>query len=149
MIDEKEEGLSIGEFIHVILIKKWLLLAVTVVVMLIGVLFIYGIYNPNKTVYQCEYELKFPGSNTGKFPDGKEIIYNDFISAENIEKTKALKDEYKNIDIFNLINENGVHIESLITMNEKTNEILSTKYRITFKKNILNQMNRQEILLLI
>lgn len=134
MIDEKEEGLSVGEIIHVILIKKWLLLAVSVVVMLLGVLFIFGVYNPNKIVYQCEYELKFPGSSSGKFPDGKEIIYNDFISIDNLEKTKNLKDDYTEIDIFSLVNQNGVQIERQVTINEKTNEILNTKYRMTFKK---------------
>lgn len=134
MIDEKEEGLSIGEFIHVILIKKWLLLAVSVIVMIIGIIFIYGVYNPNKTVYQCEYELRFPGLNSGKFPDGKEIIYNDFISIENLEQAKALKNEYESIDVFNLINKNGVQIEQIVTINDKTYEVLSTKYRMSFKK---------------
>ena len=47
-MEEKEDGLTLGEIFHVILIKKWILLAVTVLVMLFGVIFVQVLYNQVK-----------------------------------------------------------------------------------------------------
>ncbi len=53
-MEEKEDGLTLGEIFHVILIKKWILLAVTVLVMLFGVIFVQVLYNPSKTQLKNE-----------------------------------------------------------------------------------------------
>ena len=50
-MEEKEEGISIGEIFHVIFIKKWLLLAITILVALVGVVFFQFLYKPVQEEY--------------------------------------------------------------------------------------------------
>ncbi|MDE5565913.1 MAG: hypothetical protein K2I77_02895, partial [Anaeroplasmataceae bacterium] len=110
-MEEKNKGLTIGEILHAVFHKKWLLLAVTVIVMLFGVIFVQLIYNPSKTIYECEYNLKFPGASEKKYPDGKEVVYNDFISLESLELVKKSDEKYADLDIQRLHKNNAISIE--------------------------------------
>lgn len=110
-MEEKDKGLTIGEIFHAMFHKKWLLLAVTVIVMLFGVIFVELIYNPSKTIYQCEYNLKFPGASEKKYPDGKDVVYNDFVSLESLQQVKDSDEKYAGIDINRLHKNNAISIE--------------------------------------
>lgn len=110
-MEEKNKGLTIGEIFHAMFHKKWLLLAVTVIVMLFGVIFVELIYNPSKTIYQCEYNFKFPGASEKKYPDGKDVVYNDFVSLESLQQVKDSDEKYADIDINRLHKNNAISIE--------------------------------------
>ncbi|MDE6407795.1 MAG: hypothetical protein K2K50_04245, partial [Anaeroplasmataceae bacterium] len=97
-MEEKEEGLSFGEIFHVLFIKKWLLLAVTIAITLLGVIFVQFLYNPGRIEYQATFEIKFPDAfkqendTTRHYPDGTEFLYQELISLNNLKKAQA-KDE--------------------------------------------------------
>lgn len=111
-MEENEEGVSLKELFHIIWIKKWLLLVVSIFVMLAGVILISALYNPNKTHYVCEYEIKFPGSELGKYPDDTDIISNQLISFDYLMETKESNlENYDSIDINKIADENGISIE--------------------------------------
>lgn len=119
-MEEREEGISLGEIFHVMLIKKWLLLGIAVAVMIIGVLGLALIYNPAAEYYETEYELKFNGYSSGKYPDGTDVIMYDFISLDTLEKVKASDEKYANIDVETMVEDNDIIIvENYESINEK------------------------------
>ncbi len=133
-MEEYEEGLSLKELFHVIWIKKWLLLVVSIFVMLAGVILISALYNPNKTHYVCEYEIKFPGSELGKYPDDTDIISNQLISLEYLKETKESNlESYDSIDINKIADENGISIERYNYDASQTGEYRFC-YRISIKE---------------
>ncbi len=133
-MEENEESLSIRELFHVIWIKKWLLLVVSIVVMLVGVILVSVLYNPNKTHYVCEYEIKFPGSELGKYPDDKDIISNQLISLEYLKETKESNlENYDSIDVYKIADENGISIERYNYDASQTGQERFC-YRISIKK---------------
>ncbi len=124
-MEEKEEGLSIGEIFHVIFIKKWLLLAVTLVVAIIGMVFVQFIYNPGSVEYETTFQVKFPDNYTTSnderfYPDGQEFLYQEFISLENLQKAKDKDESFKSIDIEKMKYKNDISIQEYeITINEQ------------------------------
>ncbi len=124
-MEEKENGLSFSEIFHVIFIKKWLLLAVTLVVTVIGVALVQFIYNPSSVEYETTFQVKFPDnystSNDNRFyPDGQEFLYQEFISLENLQKAKDKDISFKSIDIEKMKYKNDISIQEYeITINEQ------------------------------
>lgn len=132
-MEEKEEGISLGEIFHVVFIKKWLLLGISVAVMLLGVIVLVAFYNPGKEVYQMEFELRFPNYEERVFPDGKEVIYSEFISYENLTKAKQKSEEFSKIDTDKIVAKNHIQItEKEIVENNQT--VQTGKYTIKVLK---------------
>lgn len=127
-MEQKEEGISLGEIFHVMFIKKWLLLGITVVVMIIGVILIELVYNPSKEMYVIEYELDFPDSELSKYPDGKNVNYSEFISLTNLQAVKDSKDDYESIDVERIADRNEISISQEVEY--FNNSVLSKKYTI-------------------
>lgn len=117
-MEEKEEGISLGEIFHVIFIKKWLLLAITVLVMLAGIILVQAFYNPSKEVYVTTFEIRYPDSDIKRnpdsdikrYPDGTEFVYREFISYENLVKAKASSPDFESIDIDKISTRNAISI---------------------------------------
>lgn len=117
MEEKEEDGLSLGEIFHVLFIKKWLLLAITLIVMLIGVIFVQFLYNPGKVEYQSTFEIKFPDAfkveddDTRHYPDGTEFLYQELISLENLKKAQAKDESFSSIDVEKMKKNNGISIQ--------------------------------------
>ena len=123
-MEEKEEGISIGEIFHVIFIKKWLLLAITILVALVGVVFVQFLYNPGQEEYRATFQIVFPDAfavtegeneNTdilGKryYPDGTEFLYQEFISVNNLKEAQAKDESFASINVEQLRKKNGITI---------------------------------------
>ncbi|MDE6241778.1 MAG: hypothetical protein K2M08_05070 [Anaeroplasmataceae bacterium] len=116
-MEEKEEGLSLGEIFHVLFIKKWLLLAVTLAVTLIGVIFVQFLYNPGKVEYQATFQVKFPDAfkmendSTRHYPDGTEFLYQELISLDNLKRAQAKDESFASINIEKMKKNNGISIQ--------------------------------------
>lgn len=110
-MEEKEEGLSLGDIFHVILIRKWLLLAITLTVTLLGVIFIQFLYNPGKIEYQTTFEIRFPNVEEGRYPDGTEYLFKEFISLENLKKAQETDEKFSTIDVEAMRGSNSISIQ--------------------------------------
>ncbi|MDE5545993.1 MAG: hypothetical protein K2I88_00860 [Anaeroplasmataceae bacterium] len=116
-MEEKEEGLSLGEIFHVLFIKKWLLLAVTLVITLFGVIFVQFLYNPGKVEYQATFQVKFPDAfkvendSTRHYPDGTEFLYQELISLDNLKKAQAKDESFASINVEKMKRNNGISIQ--------------------------------------
>ncbi len=120
-MEEKEEGISLGEIIHTIFIKKWLLLAITIVVVLIGVLFVQVVYNPQKEEYHATFQVVFPDKfqntnnadsylNKRYYPDGTEFLYQELISLNNLKEAQSKDEQFESINVEKIRGQNGISI---------------------------------------
>lgn len=115
-MEEKEEGISLGEIFHVIFKRKWLLLGVTLAITFIGALFVLLIYNPLKTEYQSTFEIRFPASgsvanDTRRYPDGTEFLYQDLISLDHLQKAKEKDESLASVNIDKMKSKNDIYIQ--------------------------------------
>lgn len=115
-MEEKEEGLSFSELFHVIFIRKWLLLSISLIVMLIGMMAIIFVYNPRNVEYKMTFQIKFPDelstSNNQRFyPDGTEFLYQEFISLDYLQRAKDSNEMFSSIDIEKMKYSNHISIE--------------------------------------
>ncbi len=134
MMEQKEEGISLGEIFRVIFKKKWLLLGVTVVIMLIGVIIVQAFYNPSKEQYHVDFELEFPNRENGLFPDGKKVLYAEFISYENLEKAKSKDESFSSIDVAKMLEKNDIDIKEETIVLSNGERVSTGKYTITVLK---------------
>lgn len=133
-MEQKEEGISLGEIFRVIFKKKWLLLGVTVVIMLIGVIIVQAFYNPSKEQYHVDFELEFPNRENGLFPDGKKVLYAEFISYENLEKAKSKDESFSSIDVAKMLEKNDIDIKEETIVLSNGERVSTGKYTITVLK---------------
>ncbi|MCM1131119.1 MAG: hypothetical protein NC310_03410 [Roseburia sp.] len=139
-MEEKDEGISLGEIFHVIFIKKWLLLAITIAVMLVGVLFVELLYNPGRTYYQATFQIKFPDAfkvvdenivdDTRHYPDGTEFLYEEIVSMEFLKKAQSKSEEFLKINVEKMKKENDISIQEYeaIINNESVKTQIYTIY---------------------
>lgn len=122
MEEKEEDGISLGEIIHVLFKRKWLLLAITLIITLIGVVFVQFLYNPSKVEYQATFEIKFPDAykkendDTRHYPDGTEFLYQELISLDNLKKAQAKDDSFSNINVEKMKKNNAVSIQEYETV---------------------------------
>ena len=110
MIDEEDEGVSLGEIFHTIWKRKILLGIITVVTTVILVLLVAFIYNPSKKVYESRFELNFAGSDSNTYPTGRTFNYKNIVSKEKIQKVIDSDKKYSFLDAEKIIENNNITI---------------------------------------
>ncbi|MDE6945607.1 MAG: hypothetical protein K2P14_00280 [Anaeroplasmataceae bacterium] len=115
-MEEREDGISLGEIFHVIFKKKWLLLGITIAFMLIFVVIVEAFYNPGKEEYQANFEIRYPNQETNRYPDGSEFLYKEFISIENLELAQKKDTSFSAIDISKMRYKNDISITEIETV---------------------------------
>lgn len=129
-MEEKDEGISIGEIFHVIFIRKWLLLAVAIFIALVGVIFVQAFYNPSKAEYHATFQIRFPNRDTEKYPDGTEFLYQEFVSLENLQAVRDSNEDFASINVESMKRRSDVSITEMERMidNIPTNTGIYTIY---------------------
>lgn len=97
--EEREEGFTFSDILHVIGKRIVWILAISVVFALIVGLVVQFALNPGKREYEMTFMLEYPGDEDLKYPDGvTDFRYESMIYAENLDAVKKSKSEYSNID---------------------------------------------------
>ncbi len=109
MEEESKGALTIGDFFRVIFRRKWIVLAVTVAALLIGVLLIQLVVNPIKTSYQVYFSMEYPGRSS-VYPDGKTFRFQDMTSLEYLQAVKASDEKFADIDVEKMSENDGITI---------------------------------------
>lgn len=130
--NEQESGMTLGEVFKVIFKKKWLLLAITLGIAIIGTLMINFVISKNQVEYKSEFSIKYPGVESSVYPDGTPFNYKDLVSADNLAKIKTSDDKFKNVDVEAIADNNDISIVEIVrTVNEE--EVSTGSYTLTVK----------------
>lgn len=130
--NEQESGMTLGEIFKVIFKKKWLLLAITLGVAIVGTLFINFVISKNQIEYKSEFTLSYPGIGNAAYPDGTPFSYGDIVSIENLAAVKDSNKDFADVDISSMAEKNDISVkESTRTVNNE--EVATGKYTLTVK----------------
>lgn len=112
-VEETESGLTLGEIFKVIFRRVWWVLGAAAVCLVVLTLVMQLWYNKNHQYYSLSYEIVYPDSASGKYPNGSDLFAEESISYGTLTDIKNGKystlepDEFKNIDVGDMcVNDN-------------------------------------------
>ena len=120
IVEEEKEGISIGEIFKKIWHAKITLGVSFVVILVLGVFGIHYLYTKPNQIYTGSVTYQFKGSTEGLYPNGTTFDYRTMIEPEQLETIKNSKEEYANINIDKMLENNAISV-SLLT-GQTTNE---------------------------
>ena len=120
IVEEEKEGISIGDIFKKIWHAKITLGVSFVVILVLGVFGIHYLYTKPNQIYTGSVTYQFKGSTEGLYPNGTTFDYRTMIEPEQLETIKNSKEEYANIDIDKMLENNAISV-SLLT-GQATNE---------------------------
>ncbi len=135
-MENKSRELTFGDLIQIIFKRKILLAVITLIITILGTLFLEIFYNQNQSYYSTSFTLNYPGVENLTLPDGSSLKYADFISSSSLEKVKNSKEEYKNIDTQNITLKNDISISWQVVLNSANKK--DTVYTIKVKAKYFN-----------
>lgn len=120
IVEEEKEGISIGDIFKKIWHAKITLGVSFVVILVLGVFGIHYLYTKPNQIYTGSVTYQFKGSTEGLYPNGTTFDYRTMIEPEQLEAIKNSKEEYANINIDKMLENNAISV-SLLT-GQTTNE---------------------------
>jgi hypothetical protein len=127
---EEERGVSLKEIFSVIFKRVWWLVGAIAACVLIFVLVVQFYYNPSKRTYTVDYNIEYPNSVSGQYPDGTAFRLSDLTTLKTLEYIKSTDESFADIDVSKMIEEDDISISQVTdsTTNE-TNIELSVKVK--------------------
>ncbi len=126
-MENNANELTFKDVVSRIFSQKTVLVAVTLIITILGTLFLGVIYSKSNIYYSSSFTLEYLGNQNLTMPDGTKLIYTDFISEDYLRAVKNSKpQEYKNIDVSKMSENDDI----AISQDTKP----STVYTITIKK---------------
>lgn len=119
MVEDKEDGISLGDIFKILWKRKILIAIITGAVLILSLLLILFVYNPRKSVYTATVEFNFNGSEDEKYPSGRTFIYKNIVSKESLEKVIASDEKYAVFDAEDLYKKDKISI-SLVSSEDST-----------------------------
>jgi hypothetical protein len=96
---DEERGVSLREIFSIIFKRVWWLVGAMAACLVIFVLVVQFAYNPSKKTYSVNYNIEYPDSESGQYPDGTAFRLSDVIKLSTLNSIIAGDDELKDIDV--------------------------------------------------
>lgn len=134
---EEENGLSLGDIFKVIFKKVWWVLGAIAVGILAVVLIIELWYNKKVELYQVSYEIVYPDSSSGKYPDGNDFLISECISSVTLEKIKDSSDDFSQVDISKMLKNDDIFVSETVerTAGDVVKHTYTMSVRASYFKN--------------
>jgi len=130
-MNKEEQGLTIGEYFKVIFKRVWWVVGATLVG-LAAFMLIFGLwYNREMRTYSLTYQLTYPNSESGYYPDGTVFIIEDSVSKEALLAVRngtysGDAERFSDIDVEDMVDDDK------IALTKETDEITgATTYTVT------------------
>ena len=131
-MEEREEGMSLGEVFSLMFKKKLILLIITLAVAAVMMVGLLALYNPSKRKLDIEFTYEKTTLANGYYADGKVFRMNDIISLENIENVIASDDKYSVLDAQDIYE--AASLEEIIEKDEAENYKTYQKVSVLAKR---------------
>lgn len=133
MENEKEDGITLGELFARIFKHKIILAIITVLITVIGILFIALVFNKGKKIYTVRFNYNDADLLNHKYCDGTRFDYKSLVSEETLTAVKESNDDFKNINVAKMI-ENGdidITLYEEYTVSGSTKVVVDSYYVLT------------------
>lgn len=119
-VEERDGGLTLGDIFKVIFRRVWWVIGAAAVCLVVLTLVMQLWYNKNQQYYSIGYELVYPDSSSGKYPNGSDLFAEESISLKTLTDIQSGKytplepDKFKGVNIKDMyVNDNISVIETL------------------------------------
>lgn len=130
---EEENGLTLGEIFKVALKRIWWIVGATALALIIVVLVTQLWYNKGAQTYSLQYDIIYPYSDNGKYPDGSDFLSADIISLDTLNAVKQRGELFSGLDVEKMVGEDDISIESTSSQGVHGSFVRSFKFKVVSK----------------
>lgn len=135
----EEYGITLGEICRIIFRRVWWVIGVTAAFLLITVLLVQFWYNPNNRQYTVSYNIRFPDSSSGLYPDGTPLRVTDSVLLGSLTEIKSgtysegeeNAPDFSDIDIEDMVENDAISLTAVTTEARDSGEAGWSGYRLT------------------
>ena len=135
----EEYGITLGEICRIIFRRVWWVIGVTAAFLLITVLLVQFWYNPNNRQYTVSYNIRFPDSSSGLYPDGTPLRVTDSVLLGSLTEIKSgtysegeeNAPDFSDIDIEDMVENDAISLTAVTTEASDSGEADWSGYRLT------------------
>ena len=135
----EEYGITLGEICRIIFRRVWWVIGVTAAFLLITVLLVQFWYNPNNRQYTVSYNIRFPDSSSGLYPDGTPLRVTDSVLLGSLTEIKSgtysegeeNAPDFSDIDIEDMVENDAISLTAVTTEASDSGEAGWSGYRLT------------------
>lgn len=135
----EEYGITLGEICRIIFRRVWWVIGVTAAFLLITVLLVQFWYNPNNRQYTVSYNIRFPDSSSGLYPDGTPLRVTDSVLLGSLTEIKSgtysegeeNAPDFSDIDIEDMVENDAISLTAVTTEASDSGESGWSGYRLT------------------
>lgn len=129
-MQEKKEELTLGKIFKVIFRRKAIFSIVTSVVLLLGMIFILFIYNPQVKYYSAMFDYTIAGLDNARYIDNSKFDFRSIVFLDNLQAVQKSNKEFESIDVENMYEKGGIAVFIVEVKDEVTNEVTKKYYQI-------------------
>ena len=126
---EEENGLTLGEIFKVLLKRIWWMVGAVAAGILLVVLVTQLWYNKAKQTYSVQYDVVFPYSENGKYPDGSDFLIGDMISLATLTAVKESDEKFSSVNVEGMVAEDDITIVRVYDK-DAVNEIFFRTFKL-------------------
>lgn len=127
--EKVQTDISLIDVWHKLLSHKFLIIAITLVITIIGFFTIFAYNKANATITN-EFTYEFEGIDKERYPDGSIFDFVDLSNKDFLEQVKNNNNEFKDIDIDKLITNPGFRFQVIEKVIPNTENEIKTHFRI-------------------
>lgn len=121
---EERNSLSLSEIFSIIFKRLIWVLGATALCLVVAALVVGLWYNKEKRYYYLSFEISYPGSESGLYPDGTPFNTLELISLDNLKDIKA--DGFEGVDVERMLSEDDISIAEEVNGGKKTITVTAT-----------------------
>ena len=130
---EEESGLTLGEIFKVVLKKIWWVIGATALALIIVVLVTQLWYNKTKQTYSLKYDIIYPYSDNGKYPDGSDFLTADIISLSTLTAVKSSNESFSDIDVKKMVARDDITISGSTSRDDSGSFVRTLRLKVYAK----------------
>ena len=130
---EEDQGLTFGEILKVIVKRIWWVVGATALALLILVLVTQLWYNKRTQTYSLNYDVIYPYSDNGKYPDGSDFLNADIISLDVLKAVKSANESLSNVDVEKMVAEDDITLSGSARRDESGSFVRTFKISVIAK----------------
>lgn len=132
-MEEREDGMTLGEIFSLMFKKKLIVLITTLVVAVIGIVTILAVYNPMQKKVTAEYYYDKTTLTTGNYSNGEPFRMSDVISYDNIKAVIDSNEAYSKLNAQKIFE--SFTIENVQELDAEKN--VKSYYKVTALRKLL------------
>lgn len=139
--DNKKNKITFINLLKVIFHRWKLFILISLSVTIIGTIGL-KLYSKQKEIYVSYFTYNIPSIAEGKYLDGKTFNYSEIIDYDNLQRIVNSNEDYKNIDIDDLVDSSNFKIGIKKTYDSTTKELLKEEYVLTLPRGFFKSLNQ-------